>query len=158
MSQQHVRSTSLASAAPLPRAWLDSAASPVRALFGILFIVWSWASTIIIIGWTVEPLMGNRSALGIISDRYVLGLVLAFFVSAVEFVSAGRWPGIYWPVLILLDASFTTWQTHTWLLTIVSARVEVNAAGNAAIWLASLVGGIIAAIFGEILLFGARRR
>ena len=143
-------------AAPLPRAWLDSAAGPVRALFGTLFIVWSWASTIIIIGWLAEPILGDRSALGILGDRYALGLLLAFLVSAVEFVSAGRWPGIYWPVLLLGDASFTTAQTHTWLTAIVGARVEVTAGGDAALWLASLIGGIIAAVCGELLLFGRR--
>jgi hypothetical protein len=148
----------LASAAPLPRAWLDSAASPIRAMFGILFIVWSWASTIIIVAWVLEPLIGNRSWAHVAPDRFVAGFLLAFCVSAIEFVSAGRWPGIYWPVLFILDAPFTAWQTHSWLLTIVSARVEVTTGGDVALWLVSLAGGIIAAIFGEVLLFGARRR
>jgi hypothetical protein len=158
MSQHNIRSQSLSSAAPLPRAWLDTIAPGVRAAFGIVFLIWSWASTIIIAGWVLEPLIGNRSLTGIAPDRFVAGFLLAFFVSIVEFVSAGRWPGIYWPVLLLLDASFTAWQTHTWLLALVSARVEVSAAGGVALWLASLVGGIIAAIFGELLLFGRRRR
>jgi len=35
---------------PLDRALLDSAASPVRMLFGALFLGWSWISTIILGG------------------------------------------------------------------------------------------------------------
>src|SRR5437773_920319 len=96
MSQQHVRSQSLSSAAPLPRAWLDTIAPGTRVFFGVLFIVWSWASTIIIVGWILEPLLGNRSALGVVADRYVAGLVLSFLVSIAEFVSAERWPIAYW--------------------------------------------------------------
>lgn len=143
-------------AAPLPRAWLDSIATPTRVFFGSLFIVWSWASTIIIVGWFLEPLMGNRSATGLLADRYAAGLLLAFLVTVAEFVSAGRWPLVYTIVLLLFDASFTTYQTHEWLLTLISARVEVAAGGDAALWLLSLVGGIVAAICGELLLFGRR--
>jgi hypothetical protein len=61
MSRLHSRN--LTGAAPLPRAWLDSIAPGVRALFGVLFIVWSWASTIIMVAWFLEPLMGSRAAL-----------------------------------------------------------------------------------------------
>jgi hypothetical protein len=155
MSRLHSRP--LASAAPLPRQWLDSIATPARIFFGSLFITWSWASTIIIVGWFLEPLMGNRSAVELIADRYAAGLLLAFLVTVAEFVSAERWPGAYWTVLLTLDASFTTVQTHGWLHTLVSARVEVSAGGDAALWAVSLIGGVVAAVFGELLLFGRRR-
>lgn len=144
-------------AAPLPRAWLDSAAGPIRAAFGLFFLIWSWASTIIIVGWMLEPLIGNRSLTGIAPDRFVAGFVLALTVSAIEFASAGRWPLIYWPVLLLLDAPFTAWQTHVWAFTLVSARTVVSSGGSLALWAVSLLGGIVAAIFGELLLFGRRR-
>ena len=150
------RSRPLASAAPLPRTWLDSIATPTRIAFGCLFIVWSWASTIIIVGWFLDPLVGNRSALGILPDRYAAGLLLAFLVTVAEFVSAGRWPLVYTLVLVLFDASFTTYQSHEWAYTLLSARVEVTAGGDAALWVVSLVGGIIAAVCGELLLFGRR--
>jgi hypothetical protein len=144
-------------AAPLDRAILDSAATPVRVFFGSLFIVWSWASTIIIVGWFLEPLLSNRSAFGIMPQRYAAGLLLAFLVTAAEFVSAGRWPLAYTIVLLLGDASFTTWQTHTWLSTLISARAEVTAAGDVGLWLVSLICGVVAAVCGELLLFGRRR-
>jgi hypothetical protein len=150
------RSRHLPSASPLPRAWLDGIATPVRIFFGCLFIVWSWASTIIIVGWFLEPLMGNASWLRILPDRYAAGLLLAFLVTVAEFASAGRWPLAYTIVLLLGDASFTTVQSHTWLYTLISARVEVTAAGDVGLWVASLIGGVIAAICGELLLFGRR--
>jgi hypothetical protein len=143
-------------AAPLPRAWLDAIAPGVCVFFGSLFIVWSWASTIIIVGWFLEPLIGNASAFGILPQRYAAGLLLAFLVTVAEFVSAGRWPLAYTFVLLVGDASFTTYQTHTWLLTLISARVEVAALGDVALWLVSLLGGLVAAILGELLLFGRR--
>lgn len=149
-------SRNLTSAAPLPRAWLDGIATPTRVFFGCLFIVWSWASTIIIVGWFLEPLMGNQSATGLLADRYAAGLLLAFLVTVAEFVSAGRWPLAYTVVLLVGDASFTTSQTHTWLDTLLSARVEVTIAGDVGLWLLSLVCGVIAAVCGELLLFGRR--
>src|SRR5512145_790510 len=90
----------LKNAPPLPRHWLDGIATPTRVFFGCLFIVWSWASTIIIVGWFLEPLMGNQSVTGILPDRYAAGLLLAFFVTVAEFVSAGRWPLAYTFILL----------------------------------------------------------
>ena len=58
--------------------------------------------------------------------------------------------------MLLLDASLTTWQTRAWLLIIVEAQTEIALAGHVAIWIASFIGGIIAAKFGEVLLFGKR--
>jgi hypothetical protein len=151
-----IQSRRLSGAAPLPRQWLDGIATPTLVFFGILFIVWSWASTIIIIGWFLEPLTGNASALRVIADRYAAGLFLAFLVTVAEFVSASRWPLAYTIVLLLGDASFTTYQTHVWLSALIGARLEVTLAGDAALWLLSLVCGVIAAVCGELLLFGRR--
>src|SRR5262245_10752427 len=92
-------------AAPLNRAWLDSAASPVRMLFGALFLGWSWISTITILGGFLAPLLPGAH-LQVAGDSYVVALGIAFLISAAEFVSANRWPAVYWLVLFLLDASF----------------------------------------------------
>jgi hypothetical protein len=106
----------------------------------------------------LEPLLGNRAALGVVADRYVAGLVLSFLVSIAEFVSAERWPVAYWLVLLLLDASFTSYQTHEWLYKLTTARLDVSLAGSLLLWVAALIGGIVAAVCGEVLLFGRRRR
>ena len=61
----------------------------------------------------------------------------------------------YWIVLLVCDASFTTWQTRTWLVLIISAQTQIALLGHVAIWLAAIIGGIVVAKFGEVLLFGS---
>src|SRR5207237_8433086 len=125
-SPQHVRSTSLASAAPLPRAWLDTIASPTRVFFGIVFLAWSWISTLLILGRLLAPALTSSTIPGI-GDRYLVAIGVAFLVSIAEFVSSDRWPGAYWATTLLADASFTTWQTHAWLELIVQPHTELTA-------------------------------
>jgi hypothetical protein len=157
----NVRSRQLVNgAAPLDRSMLDSAASPVRVLFGALFLGWSWISTIIIVGRFLAPVLPG-ALLQVAGDSYVVAFGLAVLVTAAEFVSAGRWPVAWWSVLLVFDASFTSWQTHAWLALIVAPHMTppgtLTPGIDVAIWLVAVVGGIIAAIFGELLLFGPRR-
>lgn len=143
-------------APPLPREWLDTIAPVLRVLFGVIFIAWSWISTIIVLGALLKAVM-PATTLIVIPDRFLVAILFAFLVSLAEFVSSERWPRVYWAVLLICDASFTTWQTRVWLLQIVRAQTDIAPAGHVAIWLAAMVGGIVAARFGEILLFGSRR-
>ncbi len=142
--------------APLNRAWLDSAASPTRAFFGAVFLSWSWISTVLIVGPFLRPLMSG-SALGILSDAALAAFVFAVLISFIEFVSADRWPLVYWSVLFLFDAPFTAWQTHAWLDVLLAPHMELTTGKEAVIWAVSIIGGIIAARFGEVFLFGRRR-
>jgi hypothetical protein len=112
---QPIRSRPLSGAAPLPRAWLDSAASPTRAFFGAVFLAWSWISTVLIAAPFFRPLAPSAS-LSFIGDAVLVAFGFALLVSFIEFISADRWPLVYWPVLLILDAPFTTWQTHEWYL------------------------------------------
>lgn len=153
MSQ--VRSRRITNAAPLDRAILDSAASPVRVLFGVLFLGWSWVSTVIIIGGVFTPAIRGALISGV-PNSYLAGFIFALLVTVVEFVSAGRWPAVYAIILLVLDAPFTTWQTYQWLTSIVEALTIIAPAGAVGIGVVSLVCGIVAAIFGELLLFGRR--
>jgi hypothetical protein len=155
MSRVHSRP--LAGGAPLDRAILDSAASPTRVFFGILFLAWSWVSTVLILGRLLAPSVTSAPIPGI-PTSYLIAFGFALLVTAAEFVSAGRWAGAYWSVLLLLDAPFTTWQTYDWLTAIIQPLTTITTAGGAGIGVVSLIGGIVAAIFGELLLFGKRRR
>ena len=148
-------STRAGTAAPLPREWLDVIATPVRVLFGILFIAWSWISTVLIVGAWLRPLLPAATVPGA-PDWFVVAFLVACLVSLVEFVASDRWDVVYWIVLLLLDASFTAWQTSTWLHIIVAAQTEIGLLGNAAIYLVSIICGIVAGKLGEILLFGRR--
>ena len=156
----HVRSASTSrkagAYAPLDRALLDSAASPVRVLFGVLFLGWSWVSTVIIVGRFFAPAFGSALVPGV-PNSYLAAFGLALGVTAVEFVAAGRWPLVYTLVLLVLDAPFTSWQTYQWLTSIVTAlTMTISLGGAIAIGIGSVIGGIIAAVFGELLLFGRR--
>lgn len=155
MSNSNVRSTPLKSgrAAPLPREWLDTIAPALRILFGILFIAWSWISTILIVGALLKPVI-STAILAAVPDRFLVAILFAFLTSLAEFVSSGRWSFAYWTVLLICDASFTTWQTRTWLVQIVGAQTTISLLGHVIIWFAAVVGGVIAAKFGEVLLFG----
>ena len=152
----NVRSRPLHSAgAPLPRAWLDSAASPIRVFFGGIFLIWSWVSTVMVLGGILAPAFPG-SAAGV-PDQYLAAFGVAVLISVAEFVSAGRWPGAYWLTILLCDAPFTAWATRGWLLLLLSPYGDVTTAGQIAIGIVSMLGGIIAAILGELLLFGKRR-
>ena len=144
-------------APPLPREWLDTIAMPLRVLLGVIFIAWSWISTLLILGAALKPVISS-AAIESLPDRFLVAIGFALLVSLVEFVSSDRWPIAYWAVLLLCDASFTTWQTRTWLITIVQAQTEIATLGHIGIWIVSIIGGIVAAKFGEVLLFGSRAR
>lgn len=143
-------------APPLPRAWLDTIAPALRVLFGLIFIAWSWISTLLVLGGLLAPVLPSATFAGI-PDRALIAIGFAFLVSLAEFVSSDRWPAAYWSVLLLCDASFTAWQTRTWLVLIVGAQTPIALAGHVVISIVAIVGGIIAAKFGEVLLFGQGR-
>lgn len=147
-----VTSKPLNSAAPLDRALLDSAASPTRVFFGILFLAWSWLSTVLILGKLLSVSMDGTLT------PHLIAFAFALLVTFAEFVSAGRWPIAYWPILLLLDAPFTTYQTYAWLSALIQPLTTITDQGRIGIGVAALIGGILAAIFGELLLFGKRKR
>lgn len=142
--------------APLSRDGLDRIAPLVRIFGGIVFIAWSWVSTILMLGALLAPVV--HGAVSGIAYSYAVAFVFTVFVTVVEWVT-DEWPSIYWSVLVLLDASFTFWQTKAWLYVIVSAQVDaISLPSHLAIWLVSLVCGVIAARFGEKLLLPPRKR
>jgi hypothetical protein len=155
MSRVHSRHI----AAPLDRAILDSAASPVRVLFGILFLAWSWVSTVLILGGLLAPAIPS-ALFEAIPNSYLVAFGFALLITAVEFVAAGRWPLAYTLVLLILDAPFTAWQTYGWLTAIIEPidpHTTITIGGSITIGLVAIICGIVAAIFGELLLFGRRR-
>lgn len=142
------------SAAPLDRAMLDSAASPTRVIFGIIFLAWSWVSTVLILGHFLIPLIAGAPG---VPASYIVALAVALLVTWVEFVSAARWTGVYWFLIFFLDMPFTALQSHAWFTVLAAAYTEVTPAVDLTLWIVAGIGGIIAAIFGELLLFGRRR-
>jgi hypothetical protein len=144
-------------AAPLPREWLDTVAPAIRVLAGLVFLAWSWVSTVLILGKVLRPVLTSALIEGV-PDRYLVALGFAALISLIEFAASDRWPAPYWLVLLLGDASFTAWQTRSWLVLIVEANTPISLLGHIGIWIVAILGGIIAAKFGETLLFGTSRK
>ncbi len=142
--------------APLSREGLDRIGPLVRIFGGMLFIAWSWVSTILILGVLIAPVIhGETYGIG---HRYIVALAFSAVVTVTEWVT-DEWPRIYWSVLLLLDASFTFWQTKEWLYAIITAQTDtISLPGHIAIWAASAVCGVVAARFGERLLLPPRKR
>jgi hypothetical protein len=142
--------------APLARERLDVIAPLVRIIFGIIFIAWSWVSTVLILGLLLSPVLTGD--LGGIPSSYIVAFGFAILISVAEWVTSDRWARVYWGIVLILDTPFTAWQTHEWLYKIVDARVEtVSTQADVAIWIVSLVGGVVAAMLGEGLLVGKRK-
>lgn len=142
--------------APLERERLDTIAPLVRILGGVLFLAWSWVSTTLIIGVLLQPII--HSGYAGIGYSYLIGFVVSILVTVGEWVTEGEYLLIHWTIILLLDASFTTFQTHEWVTVIVKARgVPITQNLDIGCWVASVIGGIIAAKFGEKLLLRSRR-
>lgn len=143
--------------APLARERLNSIGPLVRILGGILFLAWSWVSTVFIIGWLLEPII-KGGLLGI-GYSYYVGFGFAVFVTIVEWVTQERFFEVHWAVVLILDAPFTAWQTHEWITTIATAKqIPVEGAAVIGLWGGSIICGIIAAKFGEVLLLSSQKR
>src|SRR3954462_8648498 len=64
-------------AAPLPREWLDTVAPAIRAVSGLVFIAWSWVSTLLIVGTLLAPVLPGATIAGI-PDRALVAIGFAF--------------------------------------------------------------------------------
>src|SRR4051812_16945430 len=79
--------------APLSRDGLDRVAPLIRILGGILFIAWSWVSTILLLGMLLTPVI--RGTTYGVRYSYLVALAFATVVTITEWVT-DEWPGIYW--------------------------------------------------------------
>ena len=143
-------------APPLPRERLIYLKPVLRVVGGAAFIAWSWVSTVLILGWFLEPVI--KGAVGVVEVRHLISLLFAFGVTVAEFVTAEDNPDVYWIVLILLDASFTSMQTFLWLSEMVGARIVLNVFLYILLTVTAVTAGILVARLGELLLLGQRRR
>lgn len=144
-------------AAPLNRAHLDRAAPWLRLMLGAALIAYTSYTTITGIGQDFAPLL--QGSISGISMRLIGGLAAAVFLSVGEWLTSENYPIVY-SVLLILDARYTQRQIgpgiealasyhlaglDTWIVAVVSFVVS---------WGLSL----LAARYGEVLLFGKRSR
>jgi hypothetical protein len=144
-------------AAPLSRAHLDRAGPWLRLLAGIVLIVYTSYTTITGVGVDFAPLL--QGTIGGVSLRLIGGFGVAAFLSLGEWLTSEQYPIVY-SVLLILDARYTQRQIGP----AVAALAEYHLQGLDP-WIPSVVSlvaswglSLLAARYGEILLFGKRAR
>lgn len=107
-------------AAPLPRGWIDDSLPVARALIGAGFVAFSSYATVTLFGGDIQPIVGDGTSVGIMADRYWLGLLAALFFFVGEIMTAERAPAIYGAILIP-DTFYTARQMQGGLLALLVA-------------------------------------
>jgi len=145
-------------AAPLNREHLDRAGPWLRLLAGLALIAYTSYTTITGIGEDFAPIL-QGSLYGVVSMRLLAGVLAALLISLVEWLTSEHYPLIY-AAFLVIDARYTQRQIgpgidslaayhlkalDTWVTVVVS-------------FVASWGLSLLAARYGEILLFGKRKR
>ena len=143
--------------APLSRTHLDRAGPWLRLLIGLALIAYTGYTTVRGVGEDFAPLL--QGAIGPVPMTLVGGLLVAVFLSVGQWLTAGVHTIVY-AVLLVLDARYTQRQ--------IGPAVEALAAFHLPgvdNWVASVVSfvaswgaSLLAARYGEVLLFGKRHR
>lgn len=134
---------------------LDKAAPWIRAMLGLALIAYTSYTTIAGVGADFAPLL-------IESPWYVplaAGLGVAVFLSVGEWLTSETVPLVY-SVLLLIDARYTQRQIGPWVDALARYHLaEQNSYLTMAVsLLVSWGSAILAARYGEILLFGRRKK
>ncbi len=107
-------------AAPLPRGWIDDALPVARTMFGAAFVAFSGWATIRLFAMDIQPLIGDAQTIGIMLDRYWLGLLLALSLFIGQVMTAESAPSIYGAILIP-DTWYTARQMYPGLVIFLAA-------------------------------------
>src|ERR1051325_5717253 len=127
MQQPTTQKPSLSSrAAPLPRDWIDDSLPVARALVGAGFVAFSSYATVTLFGNDILPIIGATRRIGMMDDRFWLGLLAALLLFVGEIMTAERAPAIYGAILIP-DTRYTARQMQAGLLALLIAYGAVGA-------------------------------
>jgi hypothetical protein len=143
--------------APLHRADLDRAAPWLRLLAGLALIAVSTYTTIAGFGQDFAPLL--QGTIAGISVALIAGLAAAGFLSLGEWLTSEHAPLIYCALLVL-DARYTQQQTGPWVDALAQYHLRAAPAWAAPVvaFVASWGLALAVARYGELLLFGKRRK
>ena len=143
--------------APLNRTHLDRAGPWIRLMIGLVLIAYTGYTTVRGVGEDFAPLL--QGTIGPVPMTLIGGLLAAVFLSVGQWLTAGVHTIVY-AVLLILDARYTQRQ--------IGPAVEALAAFHLPgvdSWVASVVSfvaswgaSLLAARYGELLLFGKRKR
>lgn len=144
-------------AAPLNRTHLDRAGPWIRLMIGLALIAYTGYTTVRGVGEDFAPLL--QGAIGPIPMTLIGGLLAAVFLSVGQWLTAGVHTIVY-AVLLILDARYTQRQIGPAIEALAAFHLPgvdnyiVSVVSFVASWGASL----LAARYGELLLFGKRKR
>lgn len=138
---------------------LDKAAPWIRTLLGVAFIAFGGYTTVAGVGADFAPLLVGANGQPDPMLVLVAGLGVAAFLSLGEWLTSESVPFIY-VILILIDARYTQGQIGPWISKLAAHHLEETPQWVAPVvsFLVSWLLAIAIARYGEILLFGKRKR
>jgi hypothetical protein len=147
-----------ASSVPIDRRRLDTFRKPFRILFGAVFLGYTGYAVALWVHEFTAPVVGPAVVFSI-PITYMLGFLAALLIMVAEwYLAESRW---YWYAIPFIpDVWFTYDLTESW----VRLFVDVHMAGEPVGIIqgvtvgVSLLIAVVSARFGEILLFGKRRK
>jgi hypothetical protein len=142
-------------AAPLTHTHLDKAAPWIRLLLGLAVIAYTSYTTISGVGQDLAPVLRD-------APDYMplaVGLGVAIFLSGGEWLTSEHVPAVY-AILLLIDAHYTQVQIGPWIDKLAAYHLASAPALAASVvsFLVSWGLSIAMARYGEILLFGRRKK
>ena len=144
--------------APLNRDHLDRAGPWLRLLAGVALIAYTSYTTIMGIGEDFAPLL-QGNVFGVLSVRLLAGIGAALFISLAQWLTSEQYLLIYL-VFLAIDARYTQRQIGPGLdaLAHYHMRSLDPLLPSVVSFIASWGLSLVAARYGEILLFGKRKR
>jgi hypothetical protein len=143
--------------APLNRTHLDRAGPWLRLMIGLALIAYTGYTTVRGVAGDFAPLL--QGAIAGVPLTLIGGLGAAVFLSVGQWLTAGRHTIVY-AVLLILDARYTQRQIGPAVAALAAfhlPRVD-NTIVSVVSFLASWGVSLLAARYGELLLFGKRKQ
>jgi hypothetical protein len=150
--------------APIPRGLVDDALPLLRALLGIVFVAVSAISTILLGSADLKYFIDNTTTIGYFPDRFWYASLFALILFLGEVATAERSRVVY-AVFLIPDVFYTVrgmWAGMARGFTVMVGGAQPSDTdrftGSAIGLIVSVVVGYTIAKYGEILLFGRRRK
>lgn len=143
------------SAPPLSHSQLDKAGPWLRGLLGVALLAYTGYTTVSGVGSDFAPLLVGTAAWVPLAT----GLGVALLLSLGQWLTSETVPIVY-VLLLLIDARYTQRQIGPWVEALAQYHLrELDEVWTSVVsFLVSWGASIAAARYGEILLFGRRRR
>lgn len=158
VKQSPIRPPRRGLSAPLSREHLDLAGPWLRLSAGVLLIGYTSYTTIAGVGEDFAPLLGG-TIYGPLSTRLAAGIAAAVFISLIQWLTSEQYPLIYL-FFLAIDARYTQRQIGPGVAALAEYHLrDLDPLIPGVVSLLVSWGlSLVAARYGEILLFGKRKR